>query len=48
MKQRNAKYLKHKHKFGIGVPKTVLEAIGLDESNGDTLWQDGIAKEIKM
>ena len=37
VKQRNAKYLKRTNKFGIEVPKTVAEAIALDENNGDTL-----------
>ena len=37
MKQRNDKYIKRKHKFGIEGPKTFAEAIDLDENNGDTL-----------
>ena len=37
VKQRNAKYIKHSHKFGIEVPKTIVEEIALDENNGDTL-----------
>ena len=47
VKQSNAKYIKCTHKFDIEVPKTVVEVIALDENNGDTLWQDAIAKEIK-
>ena len=43
----NARYLKLAHKFGNLGPKKVAEAIALDENNGDTLWQDAIAKEIK-
>ena len=41
-------YLKLTHKFGIEVPKTVAETINLDENNGDNLWQEVIAKEMKM
>ena len=46
VKHRNAKYLKHTHKFGIEVLKTVAEAIDLDENNGNTLWQDAIVKDM--
>jgi hypothetical protein len=35
------------HKFGIEVPKTVKEALALDRKNGNTLWADAIAKEMK-
>ena len=45
--QRNSEYLKRTHKFGIEVPKTVAEAIFLDENNDDNLWKDEIAKETK-
>jgi hypothetical protein len=40
-------YLKRTHKFGIEVPKTVTEALALDRKNGNTLWADAIAKEMK-
>ena len=42
----NARYLKTTHKFGIRVPKTVLEAIEIDCENGNTMWQDAIQKEM--
>jgi hypothetical protein len=29
------------------VPKTVKEALDLDRKNGNTLWGDAIAKEMK-
>ncbi len=45
-KQTN-RYLKRTHKFGIEVPKTVKEALDLDRKNGNTLWADAIAKEMK-
>ena len=42
----NKRYLKKTHKFGIQVPKTVLEAIHIDQENRDTMWQDAIKKEM--
>lgn len=47
VKQRNARYLKRTHKFGIELPKTVKEALAIDNKNGNTYWQDAIAKEMK-
>ena len=44
--RRSARYLKRTHKFGIELPKTVKEALALDRKNGNTLWADGIAKEM--
>ena len=41
------KYWSRTHKFGIKMPKTVEEAIKLDQENGDTLWWDAILKEMK-
>jgi hypothetical protein len=45
--KRTTRYLKRTHKFGIEVPKTVKEALALDHKNGNTLWADAIAKEMK-
>ncbi len=47
MKKRNPRYLKRTHKFGIELPKTVKEAYELDKKNGNTLWADAIAKEMR-
>ena len=47
MKQRNSRYLKCTHKFGIEVSNTVAEAIALDENNVDTLWKEAITKKMK-
>ena len=47
VKRRNTRYLKRTHKFGIEVPKTVAEAHDLDCKNGNTLWMDAIAKEMR-
>ena len=43
----NARYHKRTHKFGVELPKYVREAEKLDIANGNTYWQDAIAKEIK-
>jgi hypothetical protein len=45
--KRTTRYLKRIHKFGIEVPKSVKEALALDLKNGNTLWADAIAKEMK-
>lgn len=47
VKKRSPRFLKRTHKFGIEVPKTVKEALELDKKNGNTLWADAIAKEMK-
>jgi hypothetical protein len=47
VKKRSAKFLKKTHKFGIEVPRSVAEAHTLDKKNGNTLWADSIAKEMK-
>ena len=47
VKQRQTRYLKKTHKFGIQVPKTVNEAQELDRQNGDTKWTDSISKNDK-
>jgi hypothetical protein len=35
------------HKFGIELPKAVKEAFELDKKNGNTLWANTIAKEMR-
>jgi hypothetical protein len=47
VKKRSPQFLKRTHKFGIEVPKTVKETLELDTKNGNTLWADTIAKEMK-
>jgi hypothetical protein len=34
------------HKFGIRIPMSVREALEIDRSNGNTLWEDAIQKEM--
>ena len=40
-------YLKKTSKYGIELPNTVKKACKLDQKNGNTFWQDAIAKELK-
>lgn len=47
VKKRSARYLKKTHKFGVKLPRTVEQAKALDKANGNTFWQDAIAKEMK-
>ena len=41
------KYWRVQEKLGIKVPKTLAQAYALDQQNGNTLWQDAIAKEMR-
>ena len=47
VKKRQTRYLKRTHKFGIEILKSIDEALVLDKKNGNTLWADAIAKEMK-
>ena len=48
VKQRRAKkYARTTMKFGVECPKTVEEALAFDKKNGNTLWADAIAKEMR-
>ncbi len=40
-------YLKHTHKFGIQMPKTVQEALAIDREMGTDCWRKAIEKEMK-
>ena len=44
VKKRSARYLKKTHKFGVQVPKSAKHGLELDKNNGNTFWQDSIAK----
>ncbi len=46
VRKRTTRYLKRTHKFGIEVPKTIMEALALDRKNDNTLWVDAIANEM--
>ena len=47
VKKRSTHFLKKTHKFGIEVTRSVAEAYALNKKNGNTLWADSIAKEMK-
>jgi Reverse transcriptase (RNA-dependent DNA polymerase) len=42
------RYLRKEQKFGIDLPKTVNDALRLDQENNNTLWQDAIKKEMNV
>ena len=46
IKKVKSKYWMTKHKFGVRIPKTASEALSLDSSNGNTLWQYAIQKKM--
>ena len=41
-----ARVPKKRFKYGIEVPETFARSIELDETNGNTLWQDGIENKM--
>jgi transposase len=43
----NTRYVKHTHKFGIELPKTVEEALDIDRKTCTTYWYDAIQKEMR-
>jgi len=47
VKKQSTCFLKKTHKFGIEVPRSVAGAYTLDKKNGNTLWANSIAKEMK-
>lgn len=42
----NSRIKKRNRKYGIEVPTSIEDARRLDKENGNTLWQDAIAKEM--
>ena len=41
-----ARVVKRSHKYGVEIPRTVKEALALDEKNGNTFWAEAIKKEM--
>ncbi len=35
------------HEYGLLIPKSIKDAIEIDEVNGNTLWMDSIEMEMK-
>ena len=44
----NSRIARATHKYGIEVPKSMADAIRIDQANGNRFWQDAIAKEMKQ
>ena len=42
-----SKYWQRTHKYGIRIPKSVNEALQIDKEEGNNLWRDSIAEEMK-
>ena len=42
-----SKYWSRTHKYGILIPKNIKEAFEIDARNGNKLWQEAIALEMK-
>ena len=42
-----SKYWQRTHKYGIRVPKTVEEALEIDEENRNSFWKEAIEAEMK-
>ena len=47
VRKRNTCYLERNEKFKIALPKNFKETLQLDKDNGNTLWDDAIATEMK-
>ena len=47
IKKIKTKYWEHSHKYGVKMPKSIQEAVQLDEQNGNNLWRSAIEKEMK-
>ena len=47
IKKVKARYWAKTHKFGIELPKTVAEALKIDERTGTDFWRKAIEQEMK-
>ena len=47
IKKVKTKYWDKRIKYGIAMPKSVKEALEIDEMTGTTFWRDAIEKEMK-
>jgi hypothetical protein len=46
LSKMKARIRKTTHKYGVEIPVTLDHAFKLDRENGNTLWRDGLAKEM--
>ena len=42
-----SKYWQRTHKYGIRIPKSIEEALSIDHENGNHVWRDSIAAEMR-
>ena len=47
VKMSNSQYLKKTHKFGIDIPKSVVQVYALYKKNVNTPWADVSSKEMR-
>ena len=47
LKKVKSKYWQHSHKYGIRVPKSVEEALKIDEETHTTYWRNAIEEEMR-
>ena len=47
LKKVKLKYWTRTHQYGLLIPKSIKDAIEIDEVNGNTLWMDSIKMEVK-
>ncbi len=47
VKSVKTRYLKHTHKLGLQLPKSVKKAYEIDQETGTDLWHKAILKEMK-
>jgi hypothetical protein len=45
--RKGSKYWHRTHKYGIELPKTVMEALEIDRRTGTTFWREAIEKEMR-
>ena len=46
VKKVKSKYWQITHKYNISIPKSVKEALDIGKEDGNTLWRNGIKKEM--
>ena len=47
VRKQQTRYFKKSHKFDFELPKTLEHTLVLDAKNANSIWTDGIFKELK-
>ena len=47
IKKTKTRYLKRTHKYGVQLPKTVVEALQIDADTGTNFWREALGKEMQ-